>query len=69
MQIEELKALRNDEYEVKDIVTHKMKRGTGLVFKVRWKGYDKSHDTWEKKDNLNCPEILTTYLMANNLNV
>ncbi|GMI87907.1 DNA METHYLTRANSFERASE 4, chromomethylase 1 [Hibiscus trionum] len=35
----------------------------GLYFKVRWKGYDKSYDTWEPIDGLsNCQEKLEEFV-------
>lgn len=49
------------EYEVEQILDHK-KEGHSWVFKVRWKGYDPSSDTWEPESNLkNCPEVLQSY--------
>lgn len=48
------------EYEVKDIVGHKMERGISY-FLIRWKGYTKDDDTWEPEDTLNCPEIIDKY--------
>lgn len=47
-------------YEVAKIISHKTKRGTEL-FLIRWKGFDSSHDTWERKENLNCPKKLGEY--------
>ncbi|XP_059222756.1 ABC transporter F family member 4 isoform X2 [Stomoxys calcitrans] len=49
-----------EEYEVKDIVGHKIERGVSY-FLIRWKGYTKADDTWEAEDTLNCPEIIDKY--------
>ncbi|XP_075158934.1 uncharacterized protein LOC142232099 isoform X2 [Haematobia irritans] len=49
-----------EEYEVKDIVGHKIERGVSY-FQIRWKGYTKDDDTWEAEDTLNCPEIIERY--------
>lgn len=49
-----------EEYEVKDIVGHKIERGVSY-FQIRWKGYTKADDTWEAEDTLNCPEIIEKY--------
>ncbi|KAI9582070.1 chromodomain-helicase-DNA-binding protein 1 isoform X2 [Glossina fuscipes] len=48
------------EYEVKDIVGHKIERGISY-FLIRWKGYTKDDDTWEPEDTLNCPDIIDKY--------
>ena len=29
---------------------------------VRWKGYSATDDTWEPEDNLNCQELIETFL-------
>lgn len=52
----------NDEdYEVEDIVDHKFK-GKKKFFKIRWKNYDASQDTWELETDLSCPELIEAYL-------
>ncbi|XP_026191007.1 chromodomain Y-like protein [Cyclospora cayetanensis] len=43
--------VKTEEYEVDDIVAHKKERGLDY-FKVRWKGFDESDDTWEVESNL-----------------
>lgn len=48
-------------YEVEDIVDHKIK-GKKKYFKIRWKNYDESQDTWEPEGDLSCPEIIERYL-------
>lgn len=47
-------------YEVEKLIGHKMKNGVRFYL-VRWKGYGKRYDTWEKESNLDCPDILNTY--------
>lgn len=49
-----------EEYEVKDIVDHKVERGT-TFYLIRWKGYTKDDDTWEAADTLSCPDIIEKY--------
>lgn len=51
-------------YEVEDIVDHKFK-GKKKYFKIRWKNYDESQDTWELEEDLSCPEIIEGYLEKN----
>lgn len=50
----------DDVYEVEKLVDHKMKNGIRFYL-VHWAGYSEQHDTWEKEDNLDCPELLNTY--------
>lgn len=45
------KSVKTEEYEVDDIVSHKRERGLDF-YKVRWKGFDESDDTWEVEANL-----------------
>lgn len=47
-------------YEVEKILSHKTVRRDQL-FLIRWKGFDSSHDSWEKKENLNCSQKLQKY--------
>lgn len=52
----------NVEYEVEDIVDHKIVKGETL-FRIRWKNFDSSDDTWEAgaKLSLSCPVIIERY--------
>lgn len=50
----------DEEYEVEDIVNHKIVRGK-TSFLIRWKNYDASGDTWEPESSLSCPEIISKY--------
>lgn len=56
---------RNDDddevFEVGKILADKQKRNV-RYFLVRWKGYSEKDDTWEREDNLMCPEVLKEYL-------
>lgn len=49
-----------EEYEVEEIVDHKVVRGK-TSFLIRWKNYDASGDTWEPESSLSCPEIIAAY--------
>lgn len=57
----------DDVYEVEKIVSHKIRYGKEM-FLVRWKGFESKHDTWERKDNLNCPQLLKKYYSENEIN-
>lgn len=50
----------DEEYEVEDIVDHKIARGK-TSFLIRWKNYDASGDTWEPESSLSCPDIIARY--------
>lgn len=54
------------EYEVEAILKHSGKKGKRR-FLIRWKGYSPNSDTWEKETNLNCPQMLKTYLEQNDI--
>ncbi|KAL8454662.1 hypothetical protein Emag_001370 [Eimeria magna] len=47
----EKNSVKSEEYEVDDIVSHKKERGLDY-FRVRWKGFDETDDTWEVESNL-----------------
>lgn len=55
-----------EEYEVQDIMDHKEVKGK-LLYKIRWKGYGPSGDTWEPVQTLSCPDILDKYNKKNKL--
>jgi hypothetical protein len=48
-------------YEVEEVINRKIKNGN-LFYKIKWKGYDLSHASWEKLDNLdNIKDLLAEY--------
>ncbi|WP_461043417.1 chromo domain-containing protein [Streptomyces sundarbansensis] len=47
-------------YQVEAILTHKKEKGKYL-YKCRWKGYNKSDDTWEPATNFADPKFITEY--------
>lgn len=56
----------NGVYYVEKILDD-IKKGKIHYFLIRWKGYGPEHDTWEKKSNLMCPDILKKYLLSKNI--
>lgn len=51
-----------DAYEVERIVDHRTDYKGRRRFLLKWKGYDDSENTWEKEENLNCPELIARYM-------
>lgn len=48
------------DFEVEEIIGDKVLKRT-KHYLVQWKGYNKEHNSWEPKKNLNCPAILEKY--------
>lgn len=63
-----VEAVVDDEnvYEVEAILNHKVTRNH-RKFLIKWKNFDKTHDSWEKESDLKCPNILKQYLKLKNL--
>lgn len=64
--VKELKtknATNSDVYHVEKILDD-IKKGKTHRFLIRWKGYGPEHDTWVKKSDLMCPDILKNYLLS-----
>ena len=57
-----------EEYEIEAILCHK-KKGKGLEYFVRWKGYEDALNEWvpEKELRRNAKELLDEYREVNNL--
>lgn len=49
-----------DDYEVEDIVAHKVEKKKKLYL-VKWKNYGSESNTWEPESGLSCPEIIQKY--------
>lgn len=50
----------DQEYVVEKIVGRKMVSGA-IHYLLKWKGYNDDENTWEPKDNLDCPELIEAY--------
>lgn len=48
------------DYEVELLLDDKMVKGQ-QYFLVKWKGYAKKYNSWEKRSALNCPRLLSQY--------
>lgn len=47
--------------QVESVVGHRVKSGK-TEYKIRWKGYKASADSWEPEDNLSCQDLISKYL-------
>jgi len=54
------KKSEESEFEVQEIISHRTIKGR-REYKIRWKGYSASEDTWEVEDNLNCHTLIEEY--------
>lgn len=50
------------EYEVEKIISV-LENKKGKVFRIRWKGFRSTQDTWEPEDNLNCKDLIEKFLL------
>ena len=48
--------------EVEKIVGWDSEGDGSLIFKIKWKGYDESDNSWVREKDLNCDELLNEYL-------
>lgn len=46
---------------VDKIDAHRVGPDGKIEYKVRWQGYSPNDDTWEKKVNMDCEELITAY--------
>lgn len=52
--------LTAEEYVVEKIAGRRTKGGK-IEYLLKWKGYESSENTWEPKENLDCPELIEAY--------
>lgn len=56
------------EFEVEDILAHKIGRNKKRRFLIKWKNYEPQHNSWTDEIHLNCGSVLAKYLKSKNLN-
>ncbi|CAO1343007.1 unnamed protein product [Diamesa hyperborea] len=50
-----------EEYVVEKIVNRRVDKNGKIDYLLKWKGYDEAQNTWEPKDNLECPELIKEF--------
>lgn len=50
------------EFEVEKIISM-LENKKGKVFRIRWKGFRSTQDTWEPEENLNCKDLIEKFLI------
>ena len=53
-------------YEVENIVGHKLDAQGEMLYEVKWKGYDKSENTYEQYKDFNSKSTITHYWKSRN---
>ncbi|XP_002740612.1 chromobox protein homolog 3-like isoform X1 [Saccoglossus kowalevskii] len=50
-----------EEYQVEKVVDKKVNKHGKIEYLLKWKGYSDAENTWEPKDNLDCPDLISEF--------
>lgn len=64
-QIEKFGSDDTNHFEVEKLLEHKTVNE--LNFLVKWKGFDRTHNSWVRRSDLGCTKMLNAYLKKNGI--
>jgi hypothetical protein len=50
-----------EEYVVERILDYRVGRNGRRMYRIKWEGYETKDSTWQREDEMNCPDILARF--------